>query len=79
MRSTHDMVGTLLTRDMGVPGSALVPHVSLEELRLDSLALEEFRFLAEERFDIDLTDARMTPRDTVNDLVHLIHQRMSPE
>jgi acyl carrier protein len=73
------MVGTLLTNDLGVPGNALVPHVSLEELRLDSLALEELRFLAEERFDIDLTDAPMSPRHTLGDLVRLIHQRVSPE
>jgi acyl carrier protein len=79
MRSTHDKVGTLLTKDLGVPGYALVPHASLEELRLDSLALEELRFLAEERFDIDLTDAPMTPRDTVSDLIRLIQQRVSPE
>ncbi|MGP3968116.1 acyl carrier protein [Streptomyces sp. 6N223] len=62
-----------------MPGNALAPHASLEELRLDSLALEELRFLAEERFDIDLTDAPMTPRNTVSDLVRLIHQRVSPE
>jgi acyl carrier protein len=76
MSSTHEHLGTLLTRDFGVPQSAVVPDVTLEDLRLDSLALEELRFLAEERFDIDLTDAAMTPRSTVRELTTLIEDHI---
>ncbi len=77
MSSTHERVDLLLTEELGVPRGALAPDVSLETLRLDSLALEELRFLAEERFDIDLADAAMTPRSTVSDLVSLIEREVS--
>jgi acyl carrier protein len=44
---------------------------------MDSLALEEFRLLIEERLAIDLEEVTITPRDTVAHLVHAVTERVT--
>ncbi|MFK4065187.1 acyl carrier protein [Streptomyces sp. NPDC029674] len=65
----------VLRQSFGVDAQAVPDDTALQQLRMDSLALEEFRVLIEERLDIDLDDARITSRDTVAHLVHVVAAR----
>ncbi|WP_279626751.1 acyl carrier protein [Streptomyces flavidovirens] len=78
MASATDAVSTLMVQKFGVEPAAVRPEIPLYELRMDSLALEEFRILIEEQLEIDLEDAALTSRNTVGELVEvveLVHSR----
>lgn len=75
MASATDAVSTLMVQKFGVDPAAVRPEIPLHELRMDSLALEEFRILIEEQLNIDLEDATLTSRNTVGELVELVHTR----
>ncbi|WP_447034017.1 acyl carrier protein [Streptomyces hypolithicus] len=64
-----------MVQNFGVDPAAVRPEIPLYELRMDSLALEEFRILIEDQLDIDLEDASLTSRDTVGQLVALVHSK----
>ncbi|HET6861197.1 MAG TPA: phosphopantetheine-binding protein [Streptomyces sp.] len=74
--SAAEEVSTLMVQKFGVDPAAVQPEVSLHQLRMDSLALEEFRLLIEDRLEIDLGDAALTSRDTVGQLVELVHSKI---
>ncbi|MFB7916428.1 acyl carrier protein [Streptomyces sp. NPDC056061] len=73
--STAKEINTLLVANFGADPGAIRPDVSLRQLRLDSLALEELRLLIEDRLDIDLDDVPLTSRDTVAELVAAVHRK----
>jgi acyl carrier protein len=70
-----DEIGSLLARNFGVDAFAVRPDVPLRGLGMDSLALEELRVLIEERMRVDLEDIHLTSRDTVGELVTLVHEK----
>ncbi|WP_369166389.1 acyl carrier protein [Streptomyces sp. R28] len=72
MSRTDDQVKQLLVEQFGVPAERIAADQALQELSLDSLALEELRTVAEEHFDIDLETAVIGIRDTVGALVSVI-------
>ncbi|WP_308296194.1 acyl carrier protein [Streptomyces sp. ISL-96] len=74
MPSATDAVSTLMVQKFGVDPAAVRPEIPLYELRMDSLALEEFRILIEEQLEIDLEDATLTSRNTVGELVELVER-----
>lgn len=76
MVNAADEVSTLMVQKFGVDPAAILPEVPLHQLRMDSLALEEFRLLIEDRLDIDLEDTELTSRDTVGRLIDLIHSKI---
>ncbi|MFI9628301.1 acyl carrier protein [Streptomyces sp. NPDC052042] len=73
--STTEQINTLLVANFGADPGAIRPEVSLRQLRLDSLALEELRLLIEDRMDVDLDDLHLTSRDTVAQLVAAVDRR----
>ncbi|MFF3172074.1 acyl carrier protein [Streptomyces sp. NPDC057900] len=73
--STADEISTLLVANFGTDPVAIRPEVSLRQLRLDSLALEELRLLIEDRMGIDLDDIQLTSRDTVGQLVDAVRAK----
>ncbi|MFD0022328.1 acyl carrier protein [Streptomyces sp. NPDC058382] len=73
--STADEISTLLVANFGTDPVAIRPEVSLRQLRLDSLALEELRLLIEDRLGVDLEDVQLTSRDTVGRLVDAVHAK----
>ncbi|MET9515210.1 acyl carrier protein [Streptomyces sp. NPDC002994] len=75
MASATDAVSTLMVEKFGVDPAAVRPEIPLYELRMDSLALEEFRILIEDQLEIDLEDAALTTRNTVGELVELVRRR----
>ncbi|MFF2328057.1 MULTISPECIES: acyl carrier protein [unclassified Streptomyces] len=71
--STAEKITTLLVANFGTDPLAVRPEVSLRQLSLDSLALEELRLLIEDRMGIDLDDVQLTSRNTVEELVSAVH------
>ena len=60
--STFDVIATVLVDQFKVDASALDPLVALDQLGLDSLALMEFVFAVEDRFDVRIPEERLDPR-----------------
>ncbi|MFF9350044.1 phosphopantetheine-binding protein [Streptomyces sp. NPDC014734] len=73
--STAEEINTLLVANFGTDPRAIRPEMALRQLSLDSLALEELRLLIEERLGIDLDDVPLTSRDTVAELVAVVHRK----
>lgn len=72
---TAEQINTLLVANFGTDPLAIRPDVSLRQLNLDSLALEELRLLIEDRMDVDLDDVQLSSRDTVAQLVAAVNRK----
>ena len=73
--SVAEEISTLLAKNFGVDSSTVQPDIPLRGLGMDSLALEELRVLIEETMRIDLEDVHLTSRDTLAELVTLVHEK----
>ena len=60
--STFDAISAVLVEQFKVEASAIEPQVALDQLGLDSLALMEFVFAVEDRFDVRIPEDRLDPR-----------------
>ena len=60
--STFDAVSAVLVEQFHVDAGAIGPQVALDQLGLDSLALMEFVFAVEDRFDVRIPEERLDPR-----------------
>ncbi|MFF5306709.1 acyl carrier protein [Streptomyces sp. NPDC013161] len=76
MDETYRRVALLLSADFGVPVEQVQAERALGDLSLDSLALEELRSIAEDRFGVDLEDAVLSTRHTVADLVAILESAL---
>jgi acyl carrier protein len=61
-RSTFDAVAAVLVDKFHVPADQAQPDTTLDQLGLDSLALMEFVFAVEDRFDVRIPEDRLDPR-----------------
>ena len=61
-RSTFDAVCHVLSEKFSVDAATIRPESTLESLGLDSLALMEFVFAMEDRFDVRIPEDRLDPR-----------------
>jgi acyl carrier protein len=73
--SVAEEISSLLSKNFGVASGLVRPDVPLRGLGMDSLALEELRLLIEERMRVDLDDVHLTSRDTVGQLVAVVHDK----
>jgi acyl carrier protein len=73
--SVTQQVHEVLRQSFGVDVRAVPADTVLHQLRLDSLALEEFRMIIEERLAIDLKEVEITSRHTVAYLVDVVNAR----
>jgi len=60
--TTFDAVAAVLTDSFQVDRERLCPEATLGSLGLDSLALMEFVFAVEDRFDVRIPEDRLDPR-----------------
>ena len=60
--STFDAVSTVLVEQFHVDAGTLQPQVALDQIGLDSLALMEFVFAVEDRFEVRIPEDRLDPR-----------------
>ena len=61
-RSTFDAVAADLSQKFNVEAATIHLESTLESLGLDSLALMEFVFAMEDRFDVRIPEERLDPR-----------------
>ena len=61
-RALFDIVAGILTEQFEVDPERVRPETSLANLGLDSLALMEFVFAVEDRFDVRIPEDRLDPR-----------------
>ncbi len=79
-RSTFDAVSTVLVDKFHVEEEKVHPDATLEQLGLDSLALMEFVFAVEDRFDVRIPEDRLDPRQagvTLGQLAGLLDEAMA--
>jgi acyl carrier protein len=60
--STFDTLTSVLIEQFHVDAGAVSPQATLDQLGLDSLALMEFVFAVEDRFDVRIPEDRLDPR-----------------
>ena len=60
--STFAAISSVLVENFHVDAAAVSPEVALDRLGLDSLALMEFVFAVEDRFDVRIPEERLDPR-----------------
>jgi len=70
-RPTFAAISSVLADQFKVDAEKLEPGSTLEQLGLDSLALMEFVFAVEDRFDVRLPEDRLDPRQAGITLEHL--------
>jgi acyl carrier protein len=60
--STFAAISSILVESFHVDATAVTAETALAELGLDSLALMEFVFAVEDRFDVRIPEDRLDPR-----------------
>ncbi|MEV0256153.1 acyl carrier protein [Streptomyces sp. NPDC050732] len=74
-----DRVRDLLRKNFGVRLEDVSPDTPFHQLRIDSLALEELRWLVEDECSVDLADVSLNSRDTVATLLNVVRQKTAAE
>jgi acyl carrier protein len=69
--STFAAVSSVLVESFKVETAQIQPQTTLDQLGLDSLALMEFVFAVEDRFDVRIPEDRLDPRQAGITLEHL--------
>ena len=59
---TFAAISAVLIEQFHLEAGAVGPQVGLDQLGLDSLALMEFVFAVEDRFDVRIPESRLDPR-----------------
>jgi acyl carrier protein len=78
--STFDAIASVLVGQFHVDAALAVPLATLDQLGLDSLALMEFVFAVEDRFDVRIPEERLDPREagvTLERLAALIDEAVA--
>ena len=79
-RPTFDAISAVLAEKFKVDPARIDPATTLEQLGLDSLALMEFVFAVEDRFDVRIPEERLDPRQagvTLEQLARLIDEAVA--
>lgn len=79
-RPTFDAISAVLAEKFKVEPARIEPATTLEQLGLDSLALMEFVFAVEDRFDVRIPEERLDPREagvTLDRLASLIDEAVA--
>jgi acyl carrier protein len=78
--STFEAISTVLVEQFHVEPGAVRAEVALDQLGLDSLALMEFVFAVEDRFDVRIPEDRLDPRQagvTLEQLAGLLDEAIA--
>lgn len=70
-RPTFDAIASVLVDKFNVDPEKIHPETTLEQLGLDSLALMEFVFAVEDRFDVRIPEDKLDPRQAGVTLLQL--------
>ena len=78
--STFAAVSSVLVEQFHVDAASVQPDAALDQLGLDSLALMEFVFAVEDRFDVRIPEDRLDPRQagvTLGQLATLLDEAVA--
>jgi acyl carrier protein len=78
--STFATISSVLAESFHVDAATLTPEATLDRIGLDSLALMEFVFAVEDRFDVRIPEERLDPRQagvTLAQLATLIDEAVA--
>jgi acyl carrier protein len=78
--ATFVAIASVLVDSFKVDAAAVQPPATLDQLGLDSLALMEFVFAVEDRFDVRIPEDRLDPRQagvTLEQLAALIDEAVA--
>jgi acyl carrier protein len=78
--STFAAVSAVLVENFHVDATLVQPETPLDQLGLDSLALMEFVFAVEDRFDVRIPEERLDPRQagvTLEQLARLLDEAVA--
>jgi acyl carrier protein len=78
---TFDIAADILAHDFHMARDEIRPDRALADLQLDSLALMEFVFAVEDRFQIRIPQERLDPREaglTLGQLSEIVDEIRSP-
>ena len=78
--ATFDAIAAVLVEQFKVEASVVGPQAALDQLGLDSLALMEFVFAVEDRFDVRIPESRLDPRQagvTLEQLASLLDEAIA--
>ena len=78
--STFAAVSSVLVENFHVDAAVVRPEAALDQLGLDSLALMEFVFAVEDRFDVRIPEERLDPRQagvTLEQLATLLDEAIA--
>ena len=78
--STFAAISSILVESFHVDAAAVTTGTALDQLGLDSLALMEFVFAVEDRFDVRIPEDRLDPRQagvTLAQLTTLIDEAVA--
>ena len=69
--STFEAISSVLVEKFHLEAASVQPQSTLDQLGLDSLALMEFVFAVEDRFDVRIPEDKLDPRQAGITLEHL--------
>jgi acyl carrier protein len=78
--STFAAISSVLVENFHVEAAVVQPQAPLDQLGLDSLALMEFVFAVEDRFDVRIPEERLDPRQagvTLEQLATLLDEAVA--
>jgi acyl carrier protein len=78
--STFAALTSVLVENFHVDAAVVQPQAALDQLGLDSLALMEFVFAVEDRFDVRIPEDRLDPRQagvTLGQLATLLDEAVA--
>ena len=78
--STFAAVSSVLVEKFHIDAGIVQPQAALDQLGLDSLALMEFVFAVEDRFDVRIPEERLDPRQagvTLEQLATLLDEAVA--
>jgi acyl carrier protein len=78
--STFAALSSVLVEDFDVDAAIVQSRATLDQLGLDSLALMEFVFAVEDRFDVRIPEERLDPRQagvTLEQLATLLDEAVA--
>jgi acyl carrier protein len=77
-----DRIKAMIADHFGIDPNKLKPETETASLGIDSLAMIEFMFQMEEKFDVHLADSRtplLTVADVVAEIEHAVGAQASPQ
>ena len=75
MSVTPDAIANILVDRFEVERSEITPDSTLDDLKLDSLAIVDLQLVLEERYNVSIDGEAITPADSLPSVAQLVNER----